>query len=149
MNDLTADSGGYATRRWVGLVVRTASLSDDPRTIHDCCRALGLSPSTLKSWCRVVGVTGKDSVSFARLLKVVHRHAGRPWKLQERLDIGDERTARALLKRAGCPPDLPIPPLDVFLDQQRLITSGELLTSLRTALNCPDLRLFLRPNAAS
>lgn len=125
---------GYAARRWADLIVRAAYLSGDSKTVVAWCRSIGLARSTFKGWCKAAGVTPKPSIGLVRLLHIVIHHPGEPWDLQDRLDIIDERTADALIDRAGFSPDSPVPDLEVFLSQQRLIASSELVDALRERL---------------
>lgn len=125
---------GPAARRWADLVVRGAYFVDDLRTVSSWCRGVGLGRSTLKAWCKAAGVKPKVSVDFIRLLRLVIHHAGEPWVLQRRLDTIDERTADALIRRAGFSRDSLIPYLDSFISQQRLVIPTELVAALHERL---------------
>ena len=125
---------GYAARRWAGPVVRAVHLTDDPKTIRAWCHGVGHARGTLKGWCRAAKVTAKESLDLVRLLRLVIRHGGEPWDLQRRLDIIDERTAEALIRRAGFASDACVPDVETFLSQQQLIVLPELVDALRERL---------------
>jgi DNA-binding response OmpR family regulator len=126
---------GYAARRWSSLVIRAIDLVEDPKTVLAWCRMIGVARGTLKTWCGTAGTTPGDSLDLARLLHVVIHHPGEPWDLCQRLDIIDERTAHALMLRAGLGADCAlVPDLDSFLTRQRLIEAPELVEALRERL---------------
>ena len=125
---------GYAERRWADLIARAAYVGHDLKTVVAWCRSVGLAQSTLKAWCKAAGATPKASVALLRLLPLVIHHSGEPWSLQHRLDIIDERTAEALIRRAGFSPESPIPDLESLLSQQQLIASPDLIAALRERL---------------
>ena len=125
---------GHAAWRWADLVARGAYFVDDLKNVSTWCRGVGLGRSTLKAWCKAAGIKPKASVDFIRLLQLVIHHAGEPWSLQHRLDTIDERTAEALIRRAGLSRDLLIPDIDSFMSQQRLIIPTELVAALNERL---------------
>jgi DNA-binding NarL/FixJ family response regulator len=126
---------GYASSRWVELVVRGVHLPADPRTIPGWCHGTGHAHATLKKRCEAVRVRAKDSLDLVRLLRVVILHAGDAWDLQRWLDIVDDRTAHTLVERAGlCADCSRVPDLDTFLSHQRLIRSPELIAAVRARL---------------
>jgi DNA-binding response OmpR family regulator len=125
---------GYSERRWADLIARAVSVGHDVKTVVAWCRSVGLARSTLKARCKAAGETPKASVTLLRLLTLVIHHSGEPWSLQHRLDIIDERTAKALIRRAGFSPESPIPDLESFLSHQQLIPSPDLIAALRERL---------------
>ena len=124
----------YATRRWADIVARGVHLPEDPRTIGDWCRGAAIAQSTLKKRCEAVRVTPKDSLDLVRLTRIVVHHAGTSWDLQERLNILDDRTVRALMKRSGVAGYSLVPHLESFLSQQRLIVQPAMIAELRSRL---------------
>jgi DNA-binding response OmpR family regulator len=130
------EHSGYAARRWADLVVRGALLDTDPKTIPRWSRNIGCALGTLKRRCHAVGVTPKASLDLLRFLQIVLRHPGEEWDLQSRLDIVDDRTAAALLERAGLNVDCPdVLDLDAFLGCQRFIVRPELSHALRQCMS--------------
>lgn len=130
-----ADGIGYGARRWADLVVGGIGLADDPKTIQTWSRGVAIARGTLKKRCQAVRVTPKESLDLVRLLRIVTRHPDEPWDLQRRLDILDDRTAEALLRRAGFSRDrLRVPPIESFLSRQRLIVAMELIEAIRERL---------------
>lgn len=126
----------YASRRWADLVVRGVHLLDDPKTIPLWCHGIAVAHGTLKKRCNAVHVTAKDSLALVRLLRVVRDHQGEGWGLQQWLDILDDRTAHALLERAGFSAEWPtVPDPEAFLSHQRLVSSAELVNALRSRLS--------------
>lgn len=130
------DATGYAARRWAELIARAVACRHDLKTVALWCREIGIAHSTLKKRCDSVGVTAKDSLDFIRLQRVAINHAGTNWDLQRRLDIVDDRTAQALLKRAGFGPDVSqVPDVPSFLSHQRMIVRPELIEAIRGELS--------------
>ena len=84
--------------------------------------------------CDAVGVKPKDSLDFVRLLRVAIQHPGEPWDLQSWLDVADERTARALIRRAGLASHCCVPSVDAFLPHQQLIPRSELIEVLQARI---------------
>jgi len=125
---------GYAERRWADLVVRGIYLPEDPKTIRTWGRNIGLALGTLKKRCEAAGIGAKTSLDTVRLLRIVIRCEGSAWDIQGRLDILDERTARALLQRGITAGTDIVPSVETFLSAQRLIRRPELVTALRERL---------------
>src|SRR5438067_7868179 len=127
--------GGYAARRWADLVVHGLFLADDPKTVQTWAQGIAIAVGTLKKRCEAVHVTPKESLDLVRLLRVVIHDRNETWDLQRTLDIIDERTAHALLARAGLLSLFPrVPDLESFLSSQRLVVDLELLNALRMRL---------------
>lgn len=127
---------GYAARRWADLIARGALLPDDPSTVLQWCRGVAVARSTLQHRCDAVNVRPKDSLDLVRLLRIVIHHAGEAWDLQSWLSTVDDRTARALMERAGLRSPSPYVPANVelFLSHQRRIARPDLIEALRVRL---------------
>lgn len=115
---------GHATERWVRMILAIVRAERDPKTLDAWGRILGASRGTVRSWCYAARRSPKASLDFGRLLRAIVSAGERGWDLHELLDIVNERTAKALLTRAGFP-ELETrgnpPPLDEFLKRQRLV----------------------------
>lgn len=125
---------GHAAARWAKIVVSIARLQSDVVTIAAWGHEIGVSPSTLKRWCELAQVNAGDSLDFARLLRVVCRHAGRRVDWLEELAIGTPRTLEHLLHRAGLRTSEPVPSLENYLAGQQLITLPRVIAAIRQAL---------------
>lgn len=132
---VTPNPVGYAVQRWADLIVHGVVLRDDPRTVALWCRGIAVTRATLQNRCNAAHVTPKDSLDLVRLLRVVIHHAGEPWNLQDWLNVVDDRTARALIARAGVSTDSScVPDLALFVSHQRLILRSELIEALLARL---------------
>jgi len=111
-----------AAEEWARLVLRASESPHDVRTLDDWARTVGLSPSSLRERCRVLGVTAHDARDLARVLRArlrAHAAIDDPAAL---LQVGDERTLRRLLARAGLEPGRRSwPPLLVLIERQTLV----------------------------
>ena len=128
-------SVGFAVQRWTDLVINGVLLDEDSKTVLLWSRGIAVTRGTLQHRCDAVHVTPKDSLDLVRLLRVVMHHTGDPWDLQDWLNVIDDRTARALIARAGFSANYPcVPDLESFLSHQRLIVRPELAEALRARL---------------
>jgi hypothetical protein len=102
-------------------VLRAVHAEHDPRTISTWARSVGVSRSVLCECCRLVHVLPRDARDFARLMRAIHR-SGERWQPETVLDLGDARTLKKLLRRAGLPECLVrTPTLQEFLERQQWI----------------------------
>jgi hypothetical protein len=117
------------------LVINGVLLDEDSKTVLLWSRGIAVTRGTLQNRCIAVHVTPKDSLDLVRLLRVVIHHAGEPWNLQHWLNVIDDRTARALIARAGVFSDSScVPDLELFLSHQRLIVRSELVEAILARL---------------
>lgn len=111
-----------AARRWAGFIIGASDAPDDPRTLEEWSRAVGVSRSVLIESCARIGVHPRDARDLARVLRLVRR-VDAPWDPELSLDVADRRTVRALLERSGlnttAPPGRPTP--EQFLLRQRFV----------------------------
>jgi len=87
--------------RWVRVVLRACEAESDPRTLSEWARIAGLSYTSLRELCRLLDIHAHDARDLARMLRAVVN--GRRYRCSPKvfLDVGDERTMRLLLRRAG------------------------------------------------
>jgi len=99
--ELRGDEIRPAIIRWARIVLKACSLPDDPRRVTDLASGVGISEGTLDETCRLCGVTAHDSKDLARILRgiALSRATGSP--IWTHLAIADERTLKAILRRAG------------------------------------------------
>jgi ActR/RegA family two-component response regulator len=104
----TTNPGRFAARstaeRWAVHVLKGCEASGDLRTLGAWATFAGLSYSSLCESCRLAFVRPLDARDLTRILRAVvqsHVHQCRP---EELLDIGDRRTLKALMARAGLSP---------------------------------------------
>ncbi len=125
----------HAATRWASVIVSVTRLTADPATIAEWGQGVGKAPATLKVWCTAAGVHAGDSLSFARLLRVVTFYAGQHCDWYNMLAIIDSRTLDRLLERGGLFKNGTVPDLDTFLRNQRLIAASVLLSAVRALLD--------------
>jgi hypothetical protein len=131
-----------AATRWAALVLSTIDVEDDPKTILQWARSIGLSRSVLCERCRLVRIPTHDARDFARLVRAICR-SGDVWQPENILDLADTRTLRKLLSRAGLSDLRNGPPsLEDFLARQDWIPGDNPgLIALREWLFGSDIRL--------
>lgn len=111
-----------AARRWAGFIIQASAAPEDPRTVDDWARAVGVSRSVLVESCARLAVPPRDARDLARMLRLVRR-VEEPWDPELALDVADRRTLRTLFERAGleaagaCPRPTP----EQFLLRQRFV----------------------------
>ncbi len=128
-----------AGRRWAGYIIQGSEASNDPRTLADWSRAVGVSRSVLIESCARIGVPARDARDLTRVLRLVRR-MDEPWEPELALDVVDRRTLRALLDRAGlnlaAAKGRPTP--EQFLLRQRFVPqTSPALVALRQLLSKP------------
>jgi hypothetical protein len=94
------EAGPRAARRWASFILMASDASDDPRTLEEWGRAVGVSRSVLVESSARLGVSPRDARDLARVLRLVRR-VDDPWAPDLALAVADRRTLRALLDRAG------------------------------------------------
>jgi len=104
-----AARGGSAAARWAAHVLSASDADDDPKTLEQWARCIGVSYTSLCESCRLIGVQPSDARDFARTLRAKIHSVDLRCPAEVLLDISDRRTLRNLMRRAG--PD--------FLDKSR------------------------------
>lgn len=126
-------AAGYATRRWINIVVAIAMSDEDLPTLVDWSHAVHKSVGTLKRWCQLCDVNAGDSLDLGRALRVVRRYRGKRCRWYEDLSIAEPATLRRFLSRAGMSRDVLVPDFELFLHQQHFVTELHLVNALRLA----------------
>lgn len=129
----------HAAQRWSIAVMSAVDAAEDPRTLQKWAHAAGTSVGALRVWCRAAHTSPRASLYFARMLRAVLISRKQPWDPFNLLDIVDERTLRALLRRCGLTQDQD-PTLDAFLAEQTLVSDSRNLEAILEALNSRGLR---------
>jgi CheY-like chemotaxis protein len=126
----------HAAARWAQGVVRVLESVRDPRTLADWARCAGASVATLKSWCRRAGLRPHRSLLFARMLRAIVNRQCLGWRVEDSLDVVEDRTLAALLRLCGSTTGAPqdLGDMTAFLDQQRLIRDPIALREIRRRL---------------
>jgi ActR/RegA family two-component response regulator len=119
-----------AIRRWVDLVLRGLSTSDDPRTLEEWASVAHVSRSTLENRCHAAGLLAKPTLDLLRLIRVVQASvtAGCP---PEALLDADTRTITRLTSLVH-----PWPPRNAItlLDTQRILRDRDAMLALKATL---------------
>ena len=98
--DRSLDTRSVAAR-WVQHVLAACEDERDPKTLGKWARLAGVSYTSLCERCRILGIRPHHARDFARVLRALllaSRHNCAPEAL---LDVGDQRTLRTMLTRAG------------------------------------------------
>jgi hypothetical protein len=137
--DEPAVEPGYASRRWARLIQAIAGSVEDVRTLDQWSQIAGVSVGAIRTWCRAAGVSARRSLALGRLLRVVMRSGGRPWRPYEMLDIVDSRTMQRLLARGGLPSTATnaasSPSVEAFLAHQTFVREAHLLDWVHQYVN--------------
>jgi ActR/RegA family two-component response regulator len=134
---LASSMSGAPARRWAGYVLAASNATEDPRTLADWSRAIGVSRSVLVESCARLGIVPRDARDLARVLRLVRR-ADEPWDPETALDVADRRTLHALLVRAGLIGHVPHvrPTIGQFLARQLFVVQENVgLIALRQLLD--------------
>jgi len=118
---------GSAVEKWVQLVLRACDSDDDPKTLQLWARRAGVSYSSLCEHCRLLGIQPQDARDLVRTLRAKLRAADYDCSPEILLNVGDRRTLRSILERAGTAfRDGPADSIEPFLLHQRFIAPGSL-----------------------
>lgn len=125
----------HSLTRWSFAVVGLARATQDPRTVTDWGRAIGLSAGALRTWCRTARLPPRRSLLFARLLRAILFQATVDSNIppEQLLDVVDQRTLTKWLLAAGGTRDA-LPSLSEFLERQTLIADGVAVSHVRVAV---------------
>lgn len=114
------EAGPRAARRWASFILMASDAADDPRTLEEWGRAVGVSRSVLVESSARLGVSPRDARDLARVLRLVRR-VDDPWDPDLALGAADRRTLRTLLDRAGLHGAHARPTPEQFLLRQRFV----------------------------
>ena len=121
-NGVDAGPPASTAERWVRHALKACESATDLKTIEQWAVCAGVSYTTLRETCRLVRMRPYDARDLVRVLRAViwaPREGCAPDML---LDVGEQRTLRNLLKRAGLEPAT-IVSLDTFFERQRFVPS--------------------------
>jgi ActR/RegA family two-component response regulator len=90
-----------SAERWARHVLKGCEAVGDIKTLAAWALAAGVSYSSLCECCRVNGIQPLDARDLTRVLRAVTQSRSYGCDVIELLDIGDRRTLRALMARAG------------------------------------------------
>lgn len=117
-HDTSTGTGQSGATRWAALVLSTIDAEEDPKTILNWARFVGVSRSVLSERCRVVHIPTHVARDFARLVRAICRSSD-VWQPEAVLDLADSRTVKRLLRPAGLAEPRSAPPsLRDFLAHQ-------------------------------
>jgi hypothetical protein len=91
----------HAAERWARTVLAVRMAHEDPRTIAEWGRFLGVSSGTLRAWCYMAGVSPRMSLCLARTLRAALLAPKAQCDPGDLLDVRDPRTLKRLLRSAG------------------------------------------------
>ena len=122
----------HAARRWAWTVSTIPTSVSDLRTLANWARHAGVSVAVLKSVCRLARVSPRRSLVLGRLTRALIAQQRCDLRVEDLLDIHDERTFASWLALAGAPRlDSGV---DSFLLTQQLVPDRTLVRELRHAL---------------
>jgi len=124
----------HAAVRVATAIVAVLDDQEDPKTINQWSRSVGVSPSQLRAHCRSAGLTAKATLDFARLLRAVAQARSAAWRIQYALDTVDVRTVGRLLGRAGIGGALYLLTPEDFVIRQRLVSDPVVLREVTRLL---------------
>ncbi len=122
----------HAARRWALPVAAILTSGSDLRTLAAWARHAGVSVAVLKSTCCLADVSPRRSLILGRLVRALIDQQRYGLRLEDLLDVHDQRTITSWLTLAGMPRlDIGV---DAFLLTQQLVPDPTLLDELRRAL---------------
>jgi DNA-binding response OmpR family regulator len=137
--DIIRSASYSSAERWASSVLKACDAKSDPRTLHEWAHVAGLSYTSLRELRRMLEIRAHDARDLARLLRAVVN--GRRYRCSPKvfLDVGDERTLRLLMQRAGVECFQPGLEPDDFLRWQQLVSfEHQALRLLRTMVSDPQ-----------
>ena len=121
----------HASERWAAAIVKGMESRGDPRTLAGWGRAIGASRGAIRAWCYAAGEKPCDSLVLTRALRATRVCGASSWDPWNALDIVDERSMRAFLRRCGLPGrGLQLPRTSQLLLGQQLVTVASNRTTL-------------------
>lgn len=122
----------HAARRWAWAVATILTSGSDLRTLAAWARHAGVSVAVLKSTCRLADVSPRRSLILGRLVRALIDQQRYGLRLEDLLDVHDQRTITSWLTLAGMPRlDIGV---EAFLLTQQLVPDPTLIDELRRAL---------------
>lgn len=131
------ESPGSMAERWADYVVRACESPRDLRTISEWATWVGASAPSLREYCRLIGLKPRAARDLMRVLRALRRSAPRQGSVRMQLLVGDGRTLRDLMNRAGLSESSGVSSstADEFLDRQRFVPADhEAIKALRRRL---------------
>ena len=129
----------HAAVRWADPIDRLIDVAQDPTSLRQFGRAVGMSVGAFRNWCRTARVGARSSLAFARALRAVYRferdQSTRPENL---LSIVDRRTITKFVRKAGGQGDRLPDTVTDFLERQQFITNRETIEAVRITLAARD-----------
>jgi hypothetical protein len=119
--DDTEAPEAHALRRWALPLVAMLDAPEDPRTLHEWGRTVGVSTGALRNWCRTARLSARDSLMFGRVLRVVIQQKECADRPEDLLNIVDRRTLAKVLAASGAARDRLPASSDEFFTTQRFI----------------------------
>lgn len=119
----------HSAKRWGALVGLAISCSHDLTTVGAWAREAGMCETQLRLRCRLAGLSAKKSLDFARVVRAVAWQQIRGGTLQDYLNVGDTRTLRRLVTKAGLKSAERVAVLE-YVNAQRVIKDVPLLEEL-------------------
>jgi CheY-like chemotaxis protein/AraC-like DNA-binding protein len=115
------------------LAVRHAP--DDPKTLSDWARLVGMSYTSLRTLCRMLDIPPHDARDLARMLRAVEQSRLQHAAPQAFLDTADERTLDSLFARAGLDAAIGAAAHDLLRTQTFVAAEHPVLKALRALLS--------------
>ena len=115
------------------LAVRDAP--DDPKTLGDWARLVGMSYTSLRALCRVLDIPPHNARDLARMLRAVELSRLQHAAPQAFLDTADERTLDSLFARAGLDAAIGAAAHDLLRTQTFVAAEHPVLKALRALLS--------------
>jgi FixJ family two-component response regulator len=114
-----------AAERWARQVLKGCESEGDLRTLHEWAAFTGVSYSSLRELCLLVNVPPHDARDLTRVLSAVMKARRFRCHVEVLLNVGDRRTLRMLMGRAGIPLGAAADGFSVtdFLERQRFVPS--------------------------
>jgi len=91
----------HSLRRWTVPIIRMLDAPEDPRTLSEWARTVGMSTGAIRNWCRTARISARRSLLFARVLRAVLRRPSATDAPEQLLNIVDRRTLAKVLMSSG------------------------------------------------
>lgn len=138
----------HSLERWAVPVVRLVDAPEDPRTLREWGRTVGMSSGAIRNWCRTAGIPARRSLLFARVLRAVVRRVSSVESPEQLLNIVDRRTLVKVLASSGADGCSLPKDIDTFFERQRFVDNALAVAEVRIAMSeRPAERLSLPPIA--
>ena len=124
----------HSLERWAIPVIRLLNCSEDPRTLNEWGRMIGMSTGAIRNWCRTAKVSARQTLLFARVLRAVLRQNPGCDAPEHLLNIVDRRTLTKVLTLSGGDQGLLPQNVETFLRRQQFISNLRAVSEIREAL---------------